>query len=234
MSAIPSERIFRVTGLKREARIIGGGPERTFIGGGGTGLAERLDRAAASGGSAILSIGIAGGVAPGLAPGTVIVASSVIASGRRFPTAEAWADKLTRTVPDARVGAVAGESRIVASVAEKAALYRRTGALAVDMESHVAAEVARARRVPFAVLRVIADPADRALPAAAQAALTPSGGVDVMRVLQALTANPAELGPLIQTARDAQSAFRALARCCRLAGPRFCLPDVGELLLDVP
>src|SRR5690348_4821372 len=100
MSAIPSERIFRVTGLKREARIIGGGPERTFIGGGGAGLAERLDRAAAGGGCAILSIGIAGGVAPGLAPGTVIVASSVLARGRRLPTAGAWSDKLRQIVPE--------------------------------------------------------------------------------------------------------------------------------------
>src|SRR5690242_11367492 len=95
MSAIPSERIFAVTGLKREARIIGGRAAQIFIGGGdGDHLAERLHRAIAGGSCAILSVGIAGGIAPGLAPGTVIIASSVLASGRRFPAAAAWTESL--------------------------------------------------------------------------------------------------------------------------------------------
>jgi hopanoid-associated phosphorylase len=233
MCAIPSERIFAVTGFKREARIIGARPDRMFIAGDGTGLAERLDRAAAGGRCAILSIGIAGGLVPGLAPGAVVVASSVLTSGRRFRTAKAWTDKLAQIMPDAHVGPIVGESRILASAAEKAALRRATGALAVDMESQIAAEVANAYHVPFTALRVIADPAEQSLPAAAQSALTPSGGVSVARVLRALLAKPADLGALIRTACDAQAAFRGLARCCRLAGPRFCLPDVGELLLDV-
>lgn len=233
MCAIPSERIFAVTGLKREARIIAARADRMFIAGDGTGLAERLDRAAAGGRCAILSIGIAGGLVPGLAPGAVVVASSVLTSGRCFRTAKSWTDRLTQIMPDAHVGPIVGESRIVASAAEKAALQRTTGALAVDMESQIAAEVAHAYHVPFTALRVIADPAERSLPAAAQSALTPSGGVSVARVLRALSAKPADLGALIRTARDAQTAFQVLARCCRLAGPRFCLPDVGELLLDV-
>jgi hopanoid-associated phosphorylase len=235
MSAIPSERIFAVTGLKREARIIGGRAAQIFVSGGnGDHLAERLHRAVAGGPCAIVSVGIAGGIAPGLAPGTVIIASSVLASGRRFPAADAWTESLRQRLPEARVGVVAGGSEIVASAMSKAALFDATRALTVDMESHVAAQIADVHGVPFAVLRVVADPAERSLPAAAQSALTPSGGVNVARALKTTIARPAEIGALIRTAIDAEIAFRVLARCCRLAGPRFCLPDVGELLLDVP
>lgn len=235
MSAIPSQRIFAVTGLKREARIIGGRASQIFVGGGnGDYLAERLHRVVVGGPCAILSVGIAGGIAPGLAPGTVIIASAVFTSGRSLPAAGEWTDSLSQRMPRARVGVVAGESGIVASVAKKAALHRATGALAVDMESHIAAQIAYAHGIPFATLRVVADPAERSLPAAAQSALTPSGGVNVARALTTMVSKPAELGALIRTAIDAEIAFRALARCCRLAGPRFGLPDVSELLLDVP
>jgi hopanoid-associated phosphorylase len=233
MTAIPSDRIFAVTGLKREAWIVRERMDRVFIGGDGTGLAERLDRAAAEDRCAILSIGIAGGLQPGLPPGTVVVALSVAGSVGCVPTTRAWAEKLGRVMPSAHMGAVAGESRIVPNTAEKAKLYRATGALAVDMESHIAAKIAHARRLPFAVLRIIADPAERSLPEVAQSALTPDGSIDIGRVLKALVAAPEQVGAVVRTAIDAQAAFRALTRCCRLAGSRFCLPDVGELLLDM-
>jgi adenosylhomocysteine nucleosidase len=230
---MPSERIFVVTGMKREARIIGGCADRIFISGNGVGLAERLDRAAADGACAILSIGIAGGLEPGLPPGTPVVASSIAVLGSHLQTTKTWAESLSRVIPGARLGAIAGESRIVASAAEKARLYRATGALTVDMESHIMAKIAHARGLPFAGLRIVADPAERFLPEAAQSALMPDGGISITRTLIRLAADPAQFGGLIQTAIDAQAAFRTLSRCCRLAGSRFCLPDIGELLLDV-
>jgi nucleoside phosphorylase len=60
-------------------------------------------------------------------------------------------------------------------VAGKRALRAETGALAVDMESHVAARVAARRGLPFAVVRVISDSADEALPPAAQIGMKPDG-----------------------------------------------------------
>ncbi len=50
------------------------------------------------------------------------------------------------------------------SADDKRALHRSTGALAVDMESHLAGAVAAARGLPFAVCRAIVDPAWRTLP----------------------------------------------------------------------
>jgi nucleoside phosphorylase len=148
-------------------------------------------------------------------------------------TNAAWADNLARAISNARVGAIAGESRIVWSAAEKARLHRVTDALAVDMESHIASNVAHAHRIPFAALRVIADPAERSLAEAAQTAVAPDGAIRIAHVLKSLLAAPAQTGAVIRAAVDAQAACRALTRCCRLAGPGFCLPDVCELLLDV-
>ena len=62
-------------------------------------------------------------------------------------------------------GGLAGVEEVVVAQASKAALHSETGAAAVDMESHIAAAYAAEADLPFAALRVISDPADRALPA---------------------------------------------------------------------
>src|SRR5256885_9970689 len=62
----------------------------------------------------------------------------------------------------------AGVEQVIAARACKAALRLETGAAAVDMESHIAAAYAAEFELPFAALRVISDPASRALPALAR------------------------------------------------------------------
>ena len=115
---------------------------------------------------------------------------------------------------------------MVVDAAAKAALHSATGALAVDMESHVAAAFAAAHGLPFAALRVISDGADRALPKAAQAGMKPDGGMDV----------PRQLPALIRTGREAEVAFRQLKLLNRhdlLGRLGIGDPDLGELALDV-
>ena len=110
----------------------------------------------------------------------------------------------------------------------KRALYAETSALAVDTESHVAAEIALAHGLPFAALRVVADAADRDLPPAATVALKPGGRVDVKAVLRSLAATPSQLPLLLRTAVDAQAAFAALRRGRRRLGD-----DLGAFDRDV-
>src|SRR6185437_16644110 len=64
-------------------------------------------------------------------------------------------------------GDILGATEPAASPEGKAALFRATGAVAVDLESHLVAAAAERARKPFLVLRAIADPALRALPPAA-------------------------------------------------------------------
>jgi hypothetical protein len=87
-----------------------------------------------------------------------------------------------------------------------------SGAVAVDMESHVAARLAAHYGLPFAALRIIADPAERSLPAAALVGMRPDGSTDIAAVLRALGRRPSDLPALIRTALDARAAFAALHR----------------------
>jgi hypothetical protein len=92
------------------------------------------------------------------------------------------------------------------------------------MESHRVAEAASRAAIPFVVVRAVSDPADRALPAAAQAGFNRDGSVNILAVLAALLRRPGELPALMQTARDAAKAFAALeTAAAALTGP----PAVG-------
>ena len=134
------------------------------------------------------------------------------------------------------LGPIAAGDVMVVDAAAKAALHARTGALAVDMESHVAAHFAANRGLPFAALRVISDGADRALPRAAQAGMKKDGGIDVLAVLKALARDPRQLAALIRTGLEAEVAFRQLALLNRhdlLGRLGVGDADLGELALDV-
>jgi hopanoid-associated phosphorylase len=228
-------RVLLVTGLKREARILGGDGAQVIVGGGcSTRLAQDLEQAAAKGVAAFLSMGIAGGLLPGLSPGAIIIASAVVASKARIRTATTWSENLRRAIPESIMGDIAGVDRITAEISDKAALHQVSGATAVDMESHVVAQVADRYGIPFAAIRIISDPAEQALPRAAQVGLAPNGGVNLTAVIGALMAAPGQIPALVQTALDAQKAFRTLSRCRRLIGSGFCLPDFAKLPLDVP
>ena len=70
----------------------------------------------------------------------------------------------------ARSGRLLTSARSVGSVEDKAALFERTGAVAVDMESAAIAEVAEQHGLPFLAVRVVVDSAGDVLPAAVTAA----------------------------------------------------------------
>ena len=66
--------------------------------------------------------------------------------------------------------------------------------------------------IPFAVLRAIADPAERALPPAALIGLNAAGRPALGRVLLSLASQPGQLPALLQVARDTRRALAALRR----------------------
>ena len=191
------------TGLLREARIMAG-PGVTIIAGGGDGerLEAALERAlAAKMPDLILSSGLAGALDPALIVGDVVLDSE--------PSLLAV---LARALPDARSGRILGRDMPIASISHKSALHAATNAMAVDMESHIAARVAARHHVPFAAIRVISDSAGQALPPVALVGMRRDGGIAIGAVLRALALNPGQLPALLRTARDAGRGFSALAR----------------------
>ena len=67
--------------------------------------------------------------------------------------------------------------------------------------------------IPFAALRVISDPASRALPALAKSAIKPNGDIDLRKVLRGLARNPRTLRALVSTGIDFNRALRSLRGC---------------------
>jgi len=184
---------------------------------------------AGEGAAALLSFGIAGGLDAALRPGDVVVPDIILSAGgaagsERRASAE-WHAAVLNELPRAAIGALFAALEPICSVAEKAAVRAASGALAIDMESGAVAAAAAEAGLPFLAVRVIADPADRAIPAAALYGIAPDGTRRPLAVLLRLILRPADLPPLIRLARDSAAALRQLRRVATLGSALFTPPD---------
>src|SRR5262245_18261983 len=136
-----------VVGMAFEARIVSSLGIRVICGGDGKTLQSDLTRAMAAGSSGLISFGVAGGLAPSLRPGTCVVASSVIDDDVVHHADARWAQRLARIIPGAVSGAIVGVPEPIAHSQVKQAMHARTGAFAIDMESHVVARTAAQHRI---------------------------------------------------------------------------------------
>ncbi|MGB7034183.1 MAG: adenosylhopane nucleosidase [Xanthobacteraceae bacterium] len=222
-----------VVGLAFEAKIAAGPGVHVICSGDGRNLAAKLTAAIAEartlvrGCPGIISFGVAGGLAPHLLPGTCVVGSAVISGAQRMPISQEWSQKLLQTIPGSVSGALLGVLVPIAHPDEKRALYLKTGAIAVDMESHIVASVGLAHELPVAAIRVITDPAKRALPVSAVAAMRPNGTTNIGAMLRSVLHRPRDLPALFQTALDARAARATLVRGRHLLGPAFAAPQTA-------
>ena len=217
-NSIDPRPILIVTGLVQEARIAAG-PGMTVICSSSDpqqlrALLTVFDPSTIRG---VISFGVAGGLDPTLRSGGVVVATEVLAGDTRWLAGLALNEELIASVALGRRrvvrGGLAGVEEVVVARDGKAALRSETGAAAVDMESHIAAAYAAEAGLPFAALRVISDPASRALPALARSAIKPNGEIDLRKVLRGLARNPMTLRALVSTGIDFNRALRSLRGC---------------------
>jgi hopanoid-associated phosphorylase len=213
-----------VTGMAFEARIAASAGAEVLFGAHDITLERRLATRLRMPCDGVISFGVAGGLDRSLVPGAVVVAEHVVDGGNCFDTDPAWCAALRQALPWAVGGTVVGVDAAVASVADKQALQYLTGALAIDMESHLAARLARAAQLPYMACRVVLDPAGRPVPPAALAALGRNGRTDLAALLMTLARRPRQLVGLLQLAHDAAVARAALRTTRRLMGDRFALP----------
>lgn len=224
--------VVAVTSIALEARIARG-PGVTVLCSHSSGLHAALEAAIARGASGVISFGIAGGLARGLVAGDCVVASGVRAGEDVVGTDTVWARNLLAAIPGAIHAEIAGADVVLMGAADKSEMHARTGAVAVDMESHIAAKVAAKHRLPFAACRVIIDGAHRTLPPAAAVGLREDGTTDIGAVLRSLLREPAQLPDLIRTALDARVAWRALWSARERLGTGLGFPEYGEVALDL-
>ncbi|HWG80383.1 MAG TPA: nucleoside phosphorylase [Stellaceae bacterium] len=209
-------RIAAVTGLAAEARIAGrAGLIAAAAGGDAAHTMAAAERLIAEGADALVSFGICGGLEPTLMPGSLVLAGSVRdETGRRSGVDAAWHRRVAATLAARSIAAVTGDllgvAAIVATPERKAALHRATGAVAADLETHIAAAAAAKAGLPFLALRAIADPAWRALPPAALVELDASGRPALAAVLRSVLRKPGQIPALLRVALDARAALGML------------------------
>jgi hopanoid-associated phosphorylase len=215
-----------VVGLAFEARIVAGPGMQVICSGSGKDLAGSIARAITRECRGLISFGVAGGLAPELKPGACVIGSAVMSDAGRAPTDAEWSQRMLKAIPGSVHGMLLGVSAPVADPEQKRTLHLKTGAIAVDMESHVVADVAAEHGLPMAAIRVVTDPAVRAVPAAALTAMRPNGTIDLVAMARSLLRKPRELSALLRTALDAQAARAALQRGRELLGPGLGLPEL--------
>jgi len=227
-------RIGIVTGMRREedslAAALASLPENrrplTFCAGAS---AERAYIGARTlveqGAAALLSIGIAGGLDAALRPGDIVLPDIVRDTrGIEHRVHAEWHAAVIQEVARPAIGTLYAATEPACTVAEKAALRAATGALAIDMESAAVAVAAAEAGIPYLVLRVIADPADRALPRAALHGIAADGRQRPFAVLARLLLRPGDIPAVIGLARDSGAALRQLRRVASLGAALFTPP----------
>ncbi len=212
------------TGFNREVACVSRLAGVVPVAGGGdpVALRQRIE-AAAAGAAGIVSFGMTGALVDGLAIGDWVVADRLWGA-IDLACDPAWTAALAARLPGARVGGFFADGRMIDTVAEKLSLGDRHGALAVDMESHVAGAVAAERGLPFAIVRCVSDGARHLLPHAITVSMRPDGGVDGAAMLRSVARRPGQIADIARTTAGFTKAMRELKRGAVRLGPRMGMP----------
>lgn len=150
----------------------------------------------------VLSAGFAGALDPTLQLGDVILAENFTAPSL-----------LKRSPEGAKRGKLVSRARPAELVEEKAALFRETGALAVDMETEAIAGACQRAGPPLLAIRAISDRADEALPAPlAEWFDLARQRPRPRRLVAYLCRRPSAIWPFVRFVRGLPVARRALTR----------------------
>ncbi len=151
--------------------------------------------------TAVISAGYAGGLDPRLPTCTVLVEADP-----GFP----FYQQLIGA--GAKPGQFHCADRVILTAAEKSQLRGRTGADAVEMESHWLHQFCKRRSVPCATVRVILDTADESLPLDFNILSGPGGKLSSRKLALALAKSPQRIPALIRLGRRAREASRSLGQ----------------------
>ncbi len=211
--------ILVVTGFNREGALLANSNVRVIAGGGdAAGLARRLAKEAPHC-AGIVSFGMAGALDPALRFGDWVIGQS-LAGTWQGDCDPAWAATLAARIPGARLGTCFADGRLIADPEEKAAIGRNCGAIAVDMESQVAAKAAAEAGVPFAIMRCISDEVGTKVPDAILVSMQPDGGIAAGAVLRSVLKNPLQIPELISIALSFWRVYKSMKRGVACAGER--------------
>ncbi|MBL0337741.1 MAG: hypothetical protein IPP67_00775 [Rhodospirillaceae bacterium] len=171
----------------------------------------------------LVSFGFAGGLDPDLDVGTVIVAKSVATlSGQEILTSAKWGNKIGAQLGGFySTGTILGSKYPIIDPQQKIDVFHQTNAVAVDMESYAMAEIAHAYQIPFTIIRVILDPAQKKIHPKIAALFQADGKIDSKGIIKILLKEPKLLKEFLDLGRQFYLARRRLNYVARLFCPDF-------------
>lgn len=209
-----------VCGLVREAALAPKAVPQVCFGPGPEAAARAAEALLDIGCEALVSFGTAGGLDPAAFSGALLTPHVVVWTGADGTLARAETAASVRALfPPGLSEPLFGSDEPLLTPQAKAALFALSRAVAVDMESHAVARVAREAGVPFAVVRAVADPADRIVPTWAMGGVNAKGETQAAAIIGALLRSPGRIGPLVRLARDAGRAEAALKAAASAVQP---------------
>ena len=189
----------------------------------GPGKASSAAKALVEGGAtALLSWGSAGGLHSKLSSGNLVLPKTIIrADGSIYPTDAQWHERLRnrlRGYVDLHEGPLAESPTPLNNHLEKEDLHRRTGAIAVDMESGAVAALAQEADICFMAIRAISDPVDAMISASILNVIDEFGELDMLRFTKELMRHPFDLFSWIRLGQHFRAAKITLAKVVSLTG----------------
>jgi nucleoside phosphorylase len=151
----------------------------------------------------VIVAGLCGALDPALQVGDLVPPDEVLdaATGRTH----------RRPIPHRHGGRLVSVARVIASPAEKAGLFARHAAAAVDMETAAIAAVCESHEVPWLCLRAVSDTADQALPDGIERLIDDHGRLRPWPAVRQLARAPGTIPALAHLARGTARAAEALA-----------------------
>ena len=162
----------------------------------------------------LISWGIAGAISDSIKSGDVIIARSVINHKNIYSTSYEWQKKIISHFKNSSYkifdGDIVSTEKICASFEEKMKLFRKTKALAIDMESAGIAEVAMAGNLDFIIIRAIADNADSNIPEAVIKNIDNFGRINIGKFLVFCLFHPTQIYETILLAKNYKKSLSTL------------------------
>jgi adenosylhomocysteine nucleosidase len=226
-------RLAVITALKEELSSIKSAIDSVNVllirgGVGSRSAASAAESAIAAHPRTIVSSGFCGGLLPGPQVGHVVVATRVLdGSGEGTPIdcdkagVKQWLNLIEKAGVPCHSGDLTSVSAAVTSVAAKAELARRSGAIAVDMESYAIASLAQKAGIPFLLLRSISDSSDDALPPEVGGFLDENGNVRAGQVAKFAIKGPRNIKMLMTLKSRSDKAVAGLTSAWQSLSPFF-------------
>ena len=152
----------------------------------------------------LIASGFCGGTSDELHPGDLVIADNA-----SEPTLLA---KARVTLPNARIGKIHSADRIIDPAADRYAIGRAYGAVAVDMETETVARLCAVESIPMLALRVVSDSPAAPFPAPPNVLFDiEKQRTDFSRLLGYISRNPASALSLAQFSKQLARAKTKLA-----------------------